>query len=382
MELALRYIGPISVGFNGAHPSFLSYSSGIFHTTDCDQTANHALLIVGYGQEERRIATQNHGYDEKYMTRNTDEYAGTSRRDVNMNETSLIKYWIARNSWGTGWGEHGYVRIRRGDGTKGIKGICGIARSPSVALGGVLLKRINRVVSPKQAYLFNQHIYTMKQQQELSTSTTESEIDPVMSHHNYSGFDDDVITSNAERNDNNMEDSVDGSNDSSDYQLSLRDVNPDIEFMDDPRPGIAHSSCNKMGFNTTNSWCHRSVAWIELHGLIMCITCGVIINIFVIWPLTTDCRRRRKRRRYLLMKQKQELEETLRTIQRMNQQPTSCTTSTIEEEDTTILRNGNVFIPSSQGVNHDCTHENSSLLLPSADGQSKQECTYGATFSI
>jgi KDEL-tailed cysteine endopeptidase len=51
MERVLRNIGPIAVGVNGAHPSFLSYSGGIFDVSDCDQGANHALLIVGYGEE-------------------------------------------------------------------------------------------------------------------------------------------------------------------------------------------------------------------------------------------------------------------------------------------------------------------------------------------
>lgn len=108
MELVLRYIGPIAVGVNGAEQSFLAYHSGIFNKPNCRQGANHALLITGYGQEE-------------------------------MEDGRIVKYWIARNSWGKGWGEDGYIRVRRGDGLKGTKGVCGIARSPSVALGGVLL---------------------------------------------------------------------------------------------------------------------------------------------------------------------------------------------------------------------------------------------------
>lgn len=96
MELALRYIGPISVGINGGDHSFLSYSGGVFNSSKCKQGANHALLIVGYGQDEGS------------------------------------RWWLARNSWGKGWGENGFVRIARGDGSKGVPGICGIARSPSV----------------------------------------------------------------------------------------------------------------------------------------------------------------------------------------------------------------------------------------------------------
>ena len=67
MELALRYIGPIAVGINGDHSEFLSYSGGIFDSPRCKQNANHALLIVGYGEEA------SHG--------------------------ELVKYWIARNRY-------------------------------------------------------------------------------------------------------------------------------------------------------------------------------------------------------------------------------------------------------------------------------------------
>eukprot|EP00562_Extubocellulus_spinifer_P000512 CAMPEP_0178480276 /NCGR_PEP_ID=MMETSP0696-20121128/5616_1 /TAXON_ID=265572 /ORGANISM="Extubocellulus spinifer, Strain CCMP396" /LENGTH=654 /DNA_ID=CAMNT_0020107719 /DNA_START=124 /DNA_END=2088 /DNA_ORIENTATION=- len=109
MELVLRYIGPLAVGVNGADPAFLAYERGIFDSKKCGQDANHALLIVGYGEESHK-------------------------------ETGKVnKYWIARNSWGTGWGEQGYVRVRRGSGKKGRRGVCGIARSPSVALGSSIL---------------------------------------------------------------------------------------------------------------------------------------------------------------------------------------------------------------------------------------------------
>jgi len=113
MELVLRYIGPIAVGVNGADHHFLAYSGGIFDRVKCKQGANHALLITGYGQEDHE-------------------------------DGSVTKYWIARNSWGTGWGEGGYARIKRGDGRKGSPGVCGIARSPSVALGGILLLHQDR----------------------------------------------------------------------------------------------------------------------------------------------------------------------------------------------------------------------------------------------
>lgn len=110
MELALQYIGPIAVGFNGGDPSFLAYQSGIFDNPICRKKADHALLIVGYGQDESE-------------------------------DGEITKYWIARNSWGQSWGENGYVRIKRGDPLLGKHGVCGISRSPSVALGGSFLAR-------------------------------------------------------------------------------------------------------------------------------------------------------------------------------------------------------------------------------------------------
>jgi len=106
MELVLRLIGPIAVGLNGFDPNFLAYKSGIYHSLDCGEVANHALLIVGYGQEVDKDGD---------------------------------RFWIARNSWGESWGEDGYVRIKRGDGKLGDKSTCGIAKGPSVALGGTLL---------------------------------------------------------------------------------------------------------------------------------------------------------------------------------------------------------------------------------------------------
>jgi KDEL-tailed cysteine endopeptidase len=123
METVLRWIGPIAVGVNGSDPAFLAYKHGIYDNPLCGQQANHAMLIVGYGQQ-------------------VDPIDGT-----------IVRYWIARNSWGQSWGENGYVRVKRGSGVKGEAGVCGISKNPSVSLGGVLLPKsgIHSIVGPQDS---------------------------------------------------------------------------------------------------------------------------------------------------------------------------------------------------------------------------------------
>jgi hypothetical protein len=138
MEMVLRYIGPLAVGVNGGHPSFVAYQGGIFEAPDCSQSANHAMLIVGYGQETVTLA---------------------------YGQEKVVRYWIVRNSWGKAWGENGFIRMKRGDGRKGTRGVCGIARSPSVALGGVTLL-------DRQAPVFKD--FREKDRGNFSESTTNS----------------------------------------------------------------------------------------------------------------------------------------------------------------------------------------------------------------
>ena len=53
IERVLRHVGPVAVGINGSENSFLHYKSGIFDSKSCHSRLNHALLIVGYGEEIR-----------------------------------------------------------------------------------------------------------------------------------------------------------------------------------------------------------------------------------------------------------------------------------------------------------------------------------------
>jgi len=78
LKTAVATIGPIASTIDASSKEFGSYKSGVvFFTGRCD-SLDHGVLIVGYGTDPK--------YDD---------------------------YWIVKNSWGTGWGEDGYIRVAR-----------------------------------------------------------------------------------------------------------------------------------------------------------------------------------------------------------------------------------------------------------------------------
>ncbi|XP_042032459.1 ervatamin-B-like [Salvia splendens] len=80
---------PIAVYIDAS--TFQFYKSGVM-TGKCGTRLNHGVVIVGYGKEDG------------------------------------VKFWLLKNSWGRGWGENGYMKLKRKVHAK--EGMCGIAMFP------------------------------------------------------------------------------------------------------------------------------------------------------------------------------------------------------------------------------------------------------------
>ena len=86
----------LSVAIQANKAVFQQYKEGIFDDEGCGGlNLDHATNVVGWGKDETKG-----------------------------------DYWIMRNSWGTSWGESGYMRMKIQDG----RGICGVQKQPIQAL--------------------------------------------------------------------------------------------------------------------------------------------------------------------------------------------------------------------------------------------------------
>jgi C1A family cysteine protease len=81
---------PVSVAIEADQNVFQHYTGGVLTNEACGENLDHGVLVVGYGTDKGQ------------------------------------KYWKVKNSWGTTFGEQGYIRIERGASQTG--GECGIRK--------------------------------------------------------------------------------------------------------------------------------------------------------------------------------------------------------------------------------------------------------------
>jgi len=82
-------IGPLIIQLSAGEKVFQFYTGGVLDDPACGRTIDHAVNVIGYGT------------------------------------ANGIPYWTIRNSWGTSWGESGFIRIVRN------KNMCEVAYVPS-----------------------------------------------------------------------------------------------------------------------------------------------------------------------------------------------------------------------------------------------------------
>ena len=87
-------MGPVSIAIEADTKAFQLYKSGVLTGDACGTNLDHGVLVVGYGSQDN------------------------------------IDYWLVKNSWGSSWGENGYVKIERSSSVNDV-GVCGIATTPS-----------------------------------------------------------------------------------------------------------------------------------------------------------------------------------------------------------------------------------------------------------
>jgi len=105
---ALANEGPVAVAIDAAHRSFQFYSTGIYYEPECSSMQlDHGVLAVGYG----------------------DSCNDEGDEAAELCSSGHSKYYIVKNSWGTEWGDGGFIKM-----AAARHNHCGIATASSYPL--------------------------------------------------------------------------------------------------------------------------------------------------------------------------------------------------------------------------------------------------------
>jgi len=95
LQGAIAQVGAVGIAIDAGGVGFQLYSGGVYTSSTCSSSRlNHAVTAVGYGADSD----------------------GTP-------------YWTVKNSWGTAWGDQGYILMRRN-----YNNMCGVAATPAYAI--------------------------------------------------------------------------------------------------------------------------------------------------------------------------------------------------------------------------------------------------------
>lgn len=86
---------PVSIAIEADQATFQLYDGGVLTESGCGTNLDHGVLAVGYGTDNG------------------------------------VDYWKVKNSWGSSWGESGYIRLCRNCGKNNGAGQCGLLGQPS-----------------------------------------------------------------------------------------------------------------------------------------------------------------------------------------------------------------------------------------------------------
>ena len=136
-------MGPMPISLTQGDIGFFFYRKGIYSDEDCPtgEYHNHAMVIVGYGVETTTVvvtegteSTTCRKAKREEKKKKSCKYGGTfSGKDKCCTtvttpeevESTEEPYFLLQNSWGTGWGEDGFMRMA----ITGGRGVCGINRN-------------------------------------------------------------------------------------------------------------------------------------------------------------------------------------------------------------------------------------------------------------